>query len=157
MTVLFLQVLCSTCGYKGVIKKTKETPGFVCLCQGGFYGDRCQHEGKFTYLFIIILLIFLLLLQPSLYYHYYPHYYLTNRLHFSVYVYCNRSHTTWQMSSWYMYLNFTVLLPHYFYHYLRNRKFIACDYQVKMPRGMRVKCEAIAEGFTRIFRAIITR
>ena len=98
----FLQVLCSTCGHKGVIKKTKEIPGFVCLCQGRFYGDRCQHEGKFIYLFIVILLIFLLLLQPSLYlyYYYYPHYYLTNRLHFSVYVYCNRSHTTWQMSSW---------------------------------------------------------
>ena len=50
-----------------------------------------------------------------------------------------------------MYLNFTVLLPHYFYHYLRNRKFIACDYQVKTARGMRVKYEAIAEGLTRIF------
>ena len=95
-----LQVLCSICEYKGVIKKTREKAGFTCLCQEGFYGDRCQH-GKFTDLFIIILLIFLLLLQPSLYlyYHYYPHYYLTNRLHFSVYVYCNRSHTTWQMSS----------------------------------------------------------
>ena len=95
-----LQVLCSICEYKGVIKKTKEIPGFMCLCQGRFYGDRCQY-GKFTHLFIIILLIFLLLLQTSLYfyYHYYPHYYLTNRLHFSVYVYCNRSRTRLQMSS----------------------------------------------------------
>ena len=57
-----LQVLCSTCGHKGVIKKTKETPRFMCLCQEGFYRDRCQHEGKFTYLFNIILLILLLLL-----------------------------------------------------------------------------------------------
>ena len=90
MIVLLLQRLCYTCGYKGVIKKTKETQGFMCLCQGGFYGDRCQHEGKFTYLFIIILLLFLLLLQPSsyLYYHYYPQYYLTNRLHISVCVQC---------------------------------------------------------------------
>ena len=50
-----------------------------------------------------------------------------------------------------MYLNFTVLFPHYLYHYLRNRKFIAGDYQVKTIRGMRVEYEAIAEGFTRIF------
>ena len=50
-----------------------------------------------------------------------------------------------------MYLNFTVLLPHYFYNYLRNRTFLACDYQVNMARGIRVKYEAIAEGFTRIF------
>ena len=50
-----------------------------------------------------------------------------------------------------MYLNFTVLLLHYSYHYLRNRRFIACDYQVKTARGIRVEYEAIAEGFTRIF------
>ena len=48
-TLLRLQVLCSICGYKGFIKKTKKTPGFVCLCKEGFYGDMCQH-GKFNYL-----------------------------------------------------------------------------------------------------------
>ena len=51
--IFLLQVLCSTCGNKGVIKKTKETPGFMCLCEGRFYGDRCEYEGKCIYLFII--------------------------------------------------------------------------------------------------------
>ena len=44
---------CSTCNHKGLIKKTKEIPGFMCLCLEAFYGDRCQHEGKCTqYLYI---------------------------------------------------------------------------------------------------------
>ena len=73
ITVFSFQVLCSICGYNGVVKKTKKAPGFVCLCQRGFYGDRCEHHGKFTYLIIIMLLLFFC--YSYHYYHYNFHHY----------------------------------------------------------------------------------